>query len=489
MNLQSTPSVRSKLFGSPSLPKGLVFLVLLLVFTQTCTLLMNQPASYWLDPQYALKALPFNFLLGGGPWLYLGVSGLYIGLVALLLLRLRAPGGLFLAAVLSVPHSITLSRSISCGFSPLYEAHSIGACYAYRYAPLILYFSLFGLGLVVERIPAQWVLWGKRIFIPLSLVWICLMGFGVTRAAFPPSSPWKALAPTHSPGPRALAAIAYDSRRQRAVMFGGLTYWDGTKWFYDNSTWEWDGQDWHKMETAVAPTGRVLHAMAYDEARGKVILYGGQNSSGNLADLWEWDGTTWHRLCPVCNPASRFAHKMVFDTERQKILLYGGQDGKVGLAQAWTWDGGKWEFFQFTSSAPAIYNAPLVYDPGGDRIISFMDGVWGGTWMWKGSEWLKLHPSIEPPLRNEATLVYDPLNHQSILFGGWDADVAIFNDTWILQEETWQRLETPISPGERYRAVSFYDPTRHSVILYGGEKTGLIYSDTWELKVPEGNEP
>jgi hypothetical protein len=484
MNSQKTLSMRSKLFGSPGLPNGLVFLVLLLIFTQTCALLMNQPAAYWLDPQYASRTLPFGFLLGGGPWLFLGVSGLYIIFLALLLLRLRAPVGLFLAAMLSVPHSITLARAIPCGFSPLNEAHSFAACHVYRYVPLVLFFSLFGLGLAVERIPERWMVWGKRLLIPLALSWVCLMGFGVIRAAFPPSSPWKVLAPAHSPGPRTMAAVAYDSKRQRAVLFGGITYWDGSEWVYDNITWEWDGQDWHRMETTVAPTGRILHAMAYDEERGKVILYGGQNSSGNLADLWEWDGNTWRRLCPVCNPAARFTHKMVFDTERQKILLYGGQDGKVGLAQAWTWDGQKWEFFQFNSSAPGAYNAPLIYDPGRNRVISFMGGMWGGTWVWKDDKWNKLEPSIEPPVRDQATLVYDPLKDQSVLFGGLHDNETMFDDTWILQGETWYKLTTSISPNERFKAISFYDPIRKSIILYGGEKMGLIYGDMWELKVP-----
>jgi hypothetical protein len=71
-----------------------------------------------------------------------------------------------------------------------------------------------------------------------------------------------------------------------------MTNWNEKEWVYDTSTWEWDGKDWKEIKTSVAPAGRILHAMAYDEKLGKVILYGGQNSSGNLADLWEWDGTT-----------------------------------------------------------------------------------------------------------------------------------------------------------------------------------------------------
>ena len=33
--------------------------------------------------------------------------------------------------------------------------------------------------------------------------------------------------------------------------------------------------------------------MAYDAARGKVVLFGGYDGQTNLADTWEWDGQAW----------------------------------------------------------------------------------------------------------------------------------------------------------------------------------------------------
>jgi len=450
---------------------------------------MNQPAAYWLNRQYASMVLPFSFLLHNGPVAFLAIAGLYLVIAGLLLRNLRAQAGLFLAAIFGLMHSIALLQTTVCGFSTLYESHSAWGCHTYRFAPIILFFVLFTLMLLAEHLPEQWIHLSKKILIPLIGVWVLLMAYGIFRAAFPLASPWEALAPAHSPGPRSMAAIAYDTKRQRAVLFGGVTRWDGKQWVYDNSTWEWDGQDWQQMKTPLAPPGRILHAMAYDEKTGSVILYGGQNSSGNLADLWKWDGVTWHRLCPVCNPAARFGHKMIFDVGRQEIVVYGGQDGKIEFNQAWTWNGEKWDYFQFENTAPAAYNDPMVYDQDSERIISFMGSEWGGTWIWEASQWQKLHASIGPPTRSEATLAYDPINDYTVLFGGLNNSEMMFNDTWMLQGEKWLKLNTSSAPPERHRALSFYDPVRQSVILYGGEIMGSIYSDMWELNLFRGKQP
>jgi hypothetical protein len=488
MNGQPNPSARIPLFSQPVLPRGLAVLITLLVFTHLSTLLMNQPASYWLDAHYARTELPFSFLLAGGAWIYLGISSLYLIGIGLLLGRLNSAAGLFLGAALALPHSLGLYRTIQCGFQPIYQAHSAFGCSAHRETSIILFFLLFALFLLADRLPQGWLAWIRRIAIPLAVLWVLLMGYGVLRAALPPSSPWRPLAPKHNPGPRTMAAIAYDSQRQRAVLFGGITRWDGKAWVYDNSTWEWDGQDWQQIFPPVSPTGRARHAMAYDEGRGRVVLYGGDNASGTLADLWEWDGTTWHRMCPVCNPAARLGHKLLFNHELQQIVVYGGQDGGTGFAEAWTWDGEAWNYFPFESSAPAVYNAPMIHDPAADRTISFMGGDWGGTWIWEASTWRKLAPAFQPPLRDQAILVYDPLHDHSVLFGGVNDSATLFSDTWILTGETWEQLDVP-GPSQRHRTAAFYDPVRRSIILYGGESKGSIYADMWELVLPGGNQP
>ena len=487
MNEQSILTSEKANMDQPNPPKGLIYLVLIVVWTHAAVLLMNQPASYLHNPTYA-SISPFHFALQAGPIVYLVIVLLYACMIWFLLSRVGSVMNLTISAGLLLIHLVGLSYVTKCGFYPIYQAHTSAACHAFRYVPLILECVIVILVLVTGYLPKEVVSWGKRILSALAIVWIVLMGYGMIRAAFRPDSPWRPLTPVHSPGPRTMTAVAYDTKRNRAVLFGGITGWNGREWVYDTNTWEWDGNDWKQIETAVTPSGRILHAMAYDEKLGKVILYGGKNESGNLADLWEWDGTTWHRLCPVCNPAARFGHRMIYDTERDEIVIYGGQDGKVGLAEAWTWDGNGWTYFQFRESSPGAYNAPLIYDDASDRAISFMGRDWGGTWIWQGDLWQKSKMSVQPPGRDEATLVYDPARNASILFGGTNEDRYLYNDTWILDQDTWTQVITPSAPPQRSKAIAFYDPVRNSMVLYGGEMFGSIYGDMWELTLPQGEQ-
>ncbi|MBK8232988.1 MAG: hypothetical protein IPK72_20990 [Candidatus Eisenbacteria bacterium] len=83
-------------------------------------------------------------------------------------------------------------------------------------------------------------------------------------------------------------ALAYDSARGRTVLFGGVEVSS-----YVSDTWEWDGSNWTRQNPAVSPPARSGHALAYDSARGRTVLFGGFYAvAGNgsyLSDTWEWD--------------------------------------------------------------------------------------------------------------------------------------------------------------------------------------------------------
>ena len=46
---------------------------------------------------------------------------------------------------------------------------------------------------------------------------------------------------------------------------------------------------------------RSRHAMAYDNARQRTLLFGGYNGSV-LGDTWDWDGRVWTRQAPATSP-------------------------------------------------------------------------------------------------------------------------------------------------------------------------------------------
>jgi hypothetical protein len=76
--------------------------------------------------------------------------------------------------------------------------------------------------------------------------------------------------------------MVYDTNRELIVMFDG------------EHTWELVEGNWIRIETLSSPPPRTGHAMAYDEARGVVVLFGGADKNKEyLNDLWEYDGITW----------------------------------------------------------------------------------------------------------------------------------------------------------------------------------------------------
>ena len=83
-----------------------------------------------------------------------------------------------------------------------------------------------------------------------------------------------------------------------------------------NDTWEWDGTNWTRITTGTNVPARDMYAMAYDTARGRVVLFGGIDSqSQTLGDTWEY--------CPHDLAAS--VHLVSVATGgKVKLALYAG---------------------------------------------------------------------------------------------------------------------------------------------------------------------
>ena len=76
---------------------------------------------------------------------------------------------------------------------------------------------------------------------------------------------WELVQPnTTTPEGMFASAMAYDSIREKFILFGGANLFTGAH----NETWSWDGYDWSLMEfTTTSPSIRTEHCMVYDESR------------------------------------------------------------------------------------------------------------------------------------------------------------------------------------------------------------------------------
>ena len=75
--------------------------------------------------------------------------------------------------------------------------------------------------------------------------------------------------------------------------------------------------------------------MAFDAARGRVVMFGGVSLAGPLVKTWEYDGTTWVLVNTPASPPGRSDHSMVYDSARQRIVLFGGEQETFDLADTW----------------------------------------------------------------------------------------------------------------------------------------------------------
>lgn len=262
--------------------------------------------------------------------------------------------------------------------------------------------------------------------------------FTVTQqggATSPSSLTFVPLAPTDAPSARLDMAMAPFGTSGAAILFGGG--WDST---VSSETWQWDGSNWTLLHPANDPGQLVSHAMAFDEARGQIVLFGGIHGSDHTfsSETWVWDGMNWHQMHPAAAPPARFAHAMAYDAARRQIILFGG--------------------------------------------FSYFGGDSNDTWAWDGANWTQIVTPDSPSPREGHALAFDPIRGEMVLFGGSHTGTSPtwFSDTWVLDAAGWHQKFSPAPPAARSGHVLAYHPGLHSVVMIGGYGGKQVGSDgTW----------
>ena len=284
------------------------------------------------------------------------------------------------------------------------------------------------------------------------------------------------------PGPRGNAALAYDSDRRVVVLFGGADLDigpNGGAAFGD--TWEWNGFGWKHMHPAQSPEARSHHAMAYDAARHRVVMFGGNSADAEFrADTWEWDGTTWTPRFVATAPHERHSHAMAYDAKRQRVVLFGGLavlgGGKIqGLGDTWEWDGTTWSQIMFSGATPPARGAPaMAYDPSRAKTVMF-GGVGGlaDTWEYEGTTWTPR--VVVGPAGRETAMAYDPINHDVAIYGG-ASGTTVFGDAWAWNGVAWTKLPGTAPPARSGNALAG-DVAHGTIISVGGNPTNEV--GTW----------
>ena len=151
---------------------------------------------------------------------------------------------------------------------------------------------------------------------------------------------WTVAAAT-GPAARSGHAMAYDASRKLTVLFGGVTTAGAS-----DETWLWDGAAWTLLAAGSRPGPRDGHALAYDRTHQQIVMFGGRLGS-NLpsSETWLLDASGWRAVAMPPDatpwPSARFGAAMAWDPARRRVVMVGGQSG-ILEQDTWEWDGRTW---------------------------------------------------------------------------------------------------------------------------------------------------
>ncbi|HSN67785.1 MAG TPA: hypothetical protein VLV48_00980, partial [Thermoanaerobaculia bacterium] len=291
-------------------------------------------------------------------------------------------------------------------------------------------------------------------------------------------SGWEAITPATLPICLSRASAVWQAYEGNVVLYGGAC----VTGLVPGVTWEWDGTNWKAVEGG-GSAGRVFgHAMAYDQARGESILFGGTDIDvGTEVNFtYKYRASKWQGAFTVYSPGPRSLFGFTTDPENDAVWLYGGVRGSHDL---WKYAFGQWTQV-FAADQPANCSYPLtVWDT--DRKTMVMVCADASVKEFDGTKW-KVHAIDDkrPSTSIQASLVYDPTLKKTIIYGGYDGNYL--NETWTWDGTKWTKIDGK-KPHYRALASMFYDPISKKTILYGGlgrtdRDGGLVrFADTWSF--------
>jgi len=271
----------------------------------------------------------------------------------------------------------------------------------------------------------------------------------------PISREWQQITTTTSPPVLGEHSLAYNSARNRVILYGGNA--DG--WPYADATWEFDGTDWLTVTTSTRPNARYGTGLAYDPLNEVTVLFGGSDEDDTaLNQTWEYTGTDWVQVFPTTSPLSRTYHSLATNPISGTIYLFGGNDGETYFSDLWKYENGDWTNITISGARPVSRTlAAITYDTDNNRLLLFGGRTVTGTLLadlWAFDPVAEIWTELDdggggPPARMAHSLTYDPATGNVVLVGGLSGDGDIvLNDTWHYNQNGWMEVTPSPAPAQ-----------------------------------------
>ena len=291
-----------------------------------------------------------------------------------------------------------------------------------------------------------------------------------------------AQAPNAPPG-RFHHSGVYDETRKQFLIYGGFIWDQATKRAGD--VWGWDGSRWQLAgDTGVR---KIVAPLAFDSKRQRTMMFGGSADSTTDGNLSVLNGGAW-QLVKDLPFLARMDASLAYDSKRDRLVLFGGLNEQVFFADTWEYDGSDWKA-TFMPGPSLRSSAAMVYDSA--RCVTVLYGGFrplaalSDTWEWNGEQWKLVSesgPGSGPGPRSWPGIAYDSTRKRTILFGGEDEKGKFYSDTWAWDGKAWTCIAKE-GPPARIQTAMGYDSLRDRIVLFGGVNNNpqRILGDLWEF--------
>jgi hypothetical protein len=284
------------------------------------------------------------------------------------------------------------------------------------------------------------------------------------------SSEWRQ---SDSPVPNNISqcsAMAYDSARGVVVLHG-----------YGMWTWTYDVTNdiWTDMHPSNAPFPSYRASMVYDERNDEMVLFGASDISSPVHNqTWTYNITNkiWTNKRPADSPSS-FPHALAYDRKSGLVVAFGRYGNGTGMSETWTYDSRAniW-INRKPSISPSIreYHS-MTYDSRTSEVLLFGgkmgDTYLGDTWSYNltRNEWIQRYPATAPSSRASQALVFNDKEGKAILWGGF-GKAPLNGPFWAYDSGVgnWTNLTSSDIPSPRYDSAMAYDTKHGETVLFGG---------------------
>jgi hypothetical protein len=268
---------------------------------------------------------------------------------------------------------------------------------------------------------------------------------------------WTNKTPSSGPLGRCGQGFIYDSKRDLCIMFGGV----GNDEKYYNDTWKYDynSNTWTELFPVDSPSPRCKGGIAYDSKSDRIIWFGGYGPDKELLDetwAYNYKENTWLKMTPNVSPQARQRNPMMYDGDSDRVILFGGWvDGDEVLGDTWAYDfdTDTWTNMNPTTSPKPRARFGRAYDPTRDVILythgfGGKEGDFNDTWVYdyNNNKWTEFKMrNTPPPNRHCFQIALNTKYDVILLYGGHDGRNSL-TDTWLL---TFEKPDKPSKDKEK----------------------------------------